>query len=172
MSDVNRRLMTRKSDFGETLLESVAAPEPGEGEVVLALDRFSLTTNNITYAAYGDAIGYWKMFPTGREDHGLMPVWGFADVAASRAAGIEVGARVFGYFPMADRLVVQAEKISKGGFADAAPWNNWQGYFLGLIGGKDGDWAYANLGVFFALVLGFVVTWFGRAGRIRRQEQA
>ena len=57
------------------------------------------------------------------------------------------------------------------GFADAAPWNNWQGYLLGLIGGKEGEWAYANLGVFFALVLGFVVTWFGRAGRIRRQEQ-
>src|SRR5690606_11394361 len=36
-------------------------------------------------------------------------------------------------------------------FADAAPWNNWQGYLLGLIGGKDGDWAYANLGVFVAL---------------------
>jgi len=122
MSDLNRRLMTRKTDFGETLLESVVTPEPGEGEVVLALDRFSLTTNNITYAAYGDAIGYWKVFPTGRDDYGLMPVWGFADVAASRAPGIEVGARVFGYFPMADRLVVQAEKISKGGFADAAPW--------------------------------------------------
>ncbi|WP_309128336.1 cytosine permease [Microbacterium sp.] len=57
-------------------------------------------------------------------------------------------------------------------FADAAPWNNWQGYFLGLIGGKEGEWAYANLGVFFALVLSFVVTWFARAGRIRRQEQA
>lgn len=57
-------------------------------------------------------------------------------------------------------------------FADAAPWNNWQGYFLDLIGGRDGDWAYANLGVFFALVLSFIVTWFARAGRIRRQEQA
>ncbi|WP_259606675.1 MULTISPECIES: purine-cytosine permease family protein [Microbacterium] len=57
-------------------------------------------------------------------------------------------------------------------FADAAPWNNWQGYFLGLIGGKDGDWAYANLGVFIALVLSFVVTWFARAGRIRRQEES
>ncbi|WP_309066711.1 purine-cytosine permease family protein [Microbacterium sp.] len=55
-------------------------------------------------------------------------------------------------------------------FADAAPWNNWQGYFLGLVGGPDGPWAYANLGVFFALVLSFVVTWFARAGRIRRQE--
>lgn len=57
-------------------------------------------------------------------------------------------------------------------FADDAAWNNWQGYLLPLIGGKDGEWAYANLGVFIALVLSFVVTWFARAGRIRRQEQA
>ncbi|GAA2885582.1 purine-cytosine permease family protein [Microbacterium esteraromaticum] len=55
-------------------------------------------------------------------------------------------------------------------FADDAPWNNWQGYLLPLIGGKDGEWAYANLGVFLALVLSFVITWFARAGRIRRQE--
>lgn len=122
MSDLNHRLMTRKSDLGETLLDGLAAPEPENGEVVLALDRFSLTTNNITYAAYGDVIGYWRAFPTGRDDYGLMPVWGFADVAMSRAEGIEVGARVFGSFPMADRLVVQADKITRGGFADAAPW--------------------------------------------------
>lgn len=55
-------------------------------------------------------------------------------------------------------------------FAEDAAWNNWQGYFLGLIGGKEGDWAFSNLGVFFALVLGFVVTWFARAGKIRSQE--
>lgn len=57
------------------------------------------------------------------------------------------------------------------GFAEDAPWNNWQGYLLGLVGGADGVWASANLGVFFALVLSFLVTWFARAGRIRRQEQ-
>ncbi|MEW1962289.1 cytosine permease [Microbacterium sp. NPDC077644] len=55
-------------------------------------------------------------------------------------------------------------------FADAAPWNNWQGYLLFAIGGRDGEWAYANLGVFFALVLSFLVTWFARAAKIRRQE--
>ena len=94
MSDLNRRLMTRKSDLGETRLHAIASPDPAEGEVVLALDRFSLTTNNITCAAYGDAIGYWRVFPTGEEDYGLMPVWGFADVAESRVEGIEVGASV------------------------------------------------------------------------------
>lgn len=55
-------------------------------------------------------------------------------------------------------------------FAADAPWNNWQGYLLFLIGGREGEWAYANLGVFFALVLSFLVTYFARAGRIRRQE--
>jgi NCS1 family nucleobase:cation symporter-1 len=55
-------------------------------------------------------------------------------------------------------------------FAEDAPWNNWQGYLLPLIGGKDGEWAYANLGVFFALVLSFLVTYFARAAKIRRQE--
>jgi hypothetical protein len=34
-----------------------------------------------------------------------------------------------------------------------ASWLSWQGYFLGVIGGKEGEWAYSNLGVFFALVI-------------------
>jgi purine-cytosine permease-like protein len=34
-----------------------------------------------------------------------------------------------------------------------ASWLSWQGYFLGIIGGKKGEWAYANLGVFFALII-------------------
>lgn len=57
------------------------------------------------------------------------------------------------------------------GFAEAAPWNNWQGYLLGLVGGKDGAWASANLGVLVALLLSFLVTLALRKRRIRRQEQ-
>ncbi len=49
-------------------------------------------------------------------------------------------------------------------------WNDWQGYFLDLLGWRDA-WGYANLGVIFALVLSFLVTYFGRAAKIRRQEQ-
>ena len=36
-----------------------------------------------------------------------------------------------------------------------ASWLSWQGYFMGLIGGKDGAWAYSNVGVIFALAIGF-----------------
>ena len=39
------------------------------------------------------------------------------------------------------------------------PWFGWQGYFMDLIGGKSGQWAYANVGVIFALVIGFVGQW-------------
>lgn len=37
-----------------------------------------------------------------------------------------------------------------------ASWLSWQGYFLPLIGGKEGPWAFSNIGVVFALVIGFV----------------
>lgn len=36
-----------------------------------------------------------------------------------------------------------------------APWLAWQGYFLGAIGGKAGPWAFSNIGVIFALLIGF-----------------
>ena len=36
-----------------------------------------------------------------------------------------------------------------------AGWLSWQGYLLGLIGGKQGPWAYANVGVIAALAIGF-----------------
>ena len=59
-------------------------------------------------------------------------------------------------------------------FADDASWNNWQGYLLGPLGlgGRDGAWAYANLGVLVALVIGFVVTLVARRAVVRRQEGA
>jgi purine-cytosine permease-like protein len=38
----------------------------------------------------------------------------------------------------------------------SAGWLAWQGYLLGPLGGREGSWAYANLGVLFALIIGFV----------------
>jgi NCS1 family nucleobase:cation symporter-1 len=58
-------------------------------------------------------------------------------------------------------------------FAADASWNNWQGYLLEPLGlgGKDGAWAYANLGVIIALLLSFLVTYVLRRGTVRRQER-
>ncbi len=51
-----------------------------------------------------------------------------------------------------------------------APWLEWQGYFLPLIGGKDGAWAYSNVGVIFALIFGFFGHLLLATRKIRAQE--
>ena len=51
-----------------------------------------------------------------------------------------------------------------------ASWLNWQGYFLGLIGGKDGAWAYSNVGVILALVIGASGRFIFGKKQIRNQE--
>lgn len=55
----------------------------------------------------------------------------------------------------------------------SAGWLDWQGYLLGPLGlgGRDGGWAFANLGVLLALALGFVVTLAASRGRVREQER-
>ena len=57
-------------------------------------------------------------------------------------------------------------------FSEEASWNNWQGYLLGPLGlgGREGAWAFANLGVLAALVIGFLVTLLLRRSTIARQE--
>ncbi|OII16641.1 purine-cytosine permease family protein [Curtobacterium sp. MCBA15_013] len=53
-------------------------------------------------------------------------------------------------------------------------WLNWQGYLLEPfgLGGRTGAWAYANLGVLVALVVGFLGTLVFARGSVRRQERA
>jgi purine-cytosine permease-like protein len=54
----------------------------------------------------------------------------------------------------------------------AAGWLDWQGYLLGPLGlgGREGPWAYAGLGVLVALAIGFAGTLIGSARAVRRQE--
>ncbi len=37
-----------------------------EGEVLVKIDRFAFTANNITYAVVGDQFGYWQFFSAKR----------------------------------------------------------------------------------------------------------
>jgi purine-cytosine permease-like protein len=53
-----------------------------------------------------------------------------------------------------------------------ASWLSWQGYFLGVFGGKEGAWAGANLGVLFALVIGAVGYLFTAGKNIRIENNA
>ncbi len=90
------------------------------GAVRLAIDGFALTSNTITYAAFGDAMNYWGFFPTGDPTTGCIPVWGFANVIESRREGVAVGERFYGYFPIATDVVLEPARIHVAGFSDGA----------------------------------------------------
>ena len=91
-----------------------------DGAVRMAIDAFALTSNNITSAAFGDAMNYWGFFPTGDAATGGIPVWGFANVVESRCPGVAVGERYHGYFPIASDVVLQPEHVDATGFFDGA----------------------------------------------------
>ena len=70
-------------------------PSIAAGGVCVEIKRFSLTTNNITYAVFGEMRNYWNYFPT-EQGFGIVPVWGFGEVVASRSETIGVGELIFG----------------------------------------------------------------------------
>lgn len=109
-----------KRDLKRTRCADATPGTPAAGQVLLAIDRFALTANNITYAAFGDAMQYWNFFPAADPAEGRIPVWGFADVVASQCDGITMGERFYGYFPMSTHLMVQPERVAPGGFVDAS----------------------------------------------------
>ena len=88
------------------------------GQVLLRVERFGFTANNVTYAALGDAMHYWQFFPA-PDGLGCIPVWGFAEVQASRCDGVAPGERYYGYYPMSTHVVVQPGRVESHGFIDA-----------------------------------------------------
>ncbi len=89
-------------------------------QVLLRIDAFAFTSNNVTYAAFGEAMSYWSFFPAPK-GWGRIPVWGFGTVLDSAHESVEVGERFYGYFPMSSHLLLQPERTGDSGFSDGAP---------------------------------------------------
>ena len=67
----------------ETRLPDAAAL-PSDA-LLVRVDRFALTANNITYAVLGDQLKYWQLFPA-PQGYGNIRVWGFGDVTPAFTA--------------------------------------------------------------------------------------
>jgi hypothetical protein len=109
-----------RKDLHTSRVADERSPELRANATRLHVACFALTSNNVTYAAFGDAMQYWNFFPAD-DGWGRVPVWGFADVQSSNVAGVTVGQRVYGYFPMATMLDVEAGRVDEHGFVDTAP---------------------------------------------------
>ncbi|MGY1667254.1 DUF2855 family protein [Geodermatophilus sp. SYSU D00696] len=120
MTPAGWALEVARDDLGRTSIVGTDVPEPADGEAVLRVDRVGMTANNVTYAVLGDTLRYWAFFPAA-DGAGRVPLWGFAEVLASRADGVEAGQRVYGYLPPASHLLVRPERAGPHGFRDGSP---------------------------------------------------
>ena len=120
------QFQVRKKTFFEGQIKSTLAADLtlGEGDILVKIEKFAYTANNITYAVAGDMIGYWKFFPPAEDstqEWGIIPVWGFAEVIESNLEEIPVGDRLYGYFPPATHLKLHPTKVSQKRFIDGSP---------------------------------------------------
>jgi Protein of unknown function (DUF2855) len=121
-AEAGKRLFIDRNDLHRVRF----GPDPdgstplAEGQARLALEHFALTANNITYAALGETMQYWQFFPAPDPAWGCLPVWGFAVITESRAEGVAVGQRVYGYYPAGSHLVLMPGRVNAAGFVDTA----------------------------------------------------
>ncbi len=106
------------SDLAATRLIEQPPPAPADGELLLKVDRFAFTANNITYAETGDSIGYWRFYPATEEGWGIVPVWGFADVLASRHEAFAPGECIYGFWPMSTHATLAPQRVGPASFVD------------------------------------------------------
>lgn len=113
-------LLTSRRDPADGRLHTSNTPPLQPGWARFAVRRVSITTNNVTYALFGERMSYWQFFPSPQEGWGVVPVWGFAEVVESAQPEIAVGARYFGYWPLAETVDLLPTKVSPSGFIDGA----------------------------------------------------
>jgi hypothetical protein len=118
----NQVLEVRRSTIGESQLHDAPTRDLLADQVRLGIDLFAVTANNITYAAFGDVLGYWNFFPADVDGStwGRVPAMGWAEVIESRHPEIAVGGRYYGWYPMA-RTVTMSVAPTADGFRDDGP---------------------------------------------------
>lgn len=122
MPTTSTDLVVHKKNFAEAEYVETELPSLdglGPGQALLKVDTFAFTANNITYAVLGDAFHYWDFFPAA-EGWGRIPVWGFAEVLASTADGLDAGERLYGYLPMSTHLLIEPGEVKGATFMDVA----------------------------------------------------
>ena len=117
MAETCRQFLVRKDDLHTVRWASEPLPDLPWGSVLLQLERAGFTANNVTYAVRGENL-FWRFFPA-PDGWFRFPVWGFAVVARSRAAGVSEGDRFYGYLPISSHLTLEVDEVTPAGFTVA-----------------------------------------------------
>ena len=112
-------LVVNRSSVGETVLREVSAADLAPDHIRMEIERFALTSNNMTYAQFGAQLDYWGFFPT-ELPWGNVPAMGWGRVTESNVTGVAVGERFYGWFPMATSVDILATPVPIGVRDDGA----------------------------------------------------
>ena len=113
-----KQFQTLKSDLTQSRIIDFDSAPIGDGEIAVKIESYAFTANNVTYGVAGDTIGYWKFFPAQNDKWGCIPMWGFAEIIHSNNETLNIGERIFGYFPAAESLILSPIKVSDQNFSD------------------------------------------------------
>ncbi len=113
-------VLVDRSDIRRAMLAQAPRDPLGPGTARLTVEHFALTANNVTYAAAGDMLRYWEFYPSGAPGQGIVPVWGVARVTESLCPDLPEGARLYGFLPMAEGLVLTPRQVAEGVFIEQA----------------------------------------------------
>ncbi|KAJ3859543.1 hypothetical protein EV359DRAFT_86282 [Lentinula novae-zelandiae] len=111
------------SSSSKSLIVSSVIPTSKElqkGSILLKIDKFGWSANNVTYQALGEHphFRYYDFHPAPvsssasvtPQSHGVVPVWGFGTVVASAHSQVAIGERLYGYFAPAKYLVLPIDE--------------------------------------------------------------
>ncbi|KAF8839166.1 hypothetical protein BDN67DRAFT_953938 [Paxillus ammoniavirescens] len=121
------RLSSAQNPNQAFLVKSLVPTTLPTNHVLIKVDRFGYSANNVTYQALGE-VPHFRYFdfheaPEDAETsvspktHGVTPVWGFGTVVVSTHVAIQVGERVYGYFAPARYLVLPISPLDVNKFA-------------------------------------------------------
>jgi hypothetical protein len=81
--------VVKRSNLCDAKFVDTQLPELRPGQVLLDVDKFALTANNVTYGVAGDTIGYWRFFSISQCGPWLLAKKCFpkTDIRPSRAIG-------------------------------------------------------------------------------------
>jgi len=125
---MTQTLLVNKTDFADVALVSTDEGPLAAGFIRVSVGPWALTSNNITYMAVGEQIGYWKFFEP--EAYGIsmddskgsgwgrMPVWGYAKVTESNCEDVAVGTMIYGFLPITQSFDMKPVKLTPLGFQD------------------------------------------------------
>ena len=95
---------------------AVTGDRLGPGEILVRVEKFGLSANNVSYALMGRSLQYFSFFPTTRAGWGAVPGWGMGRIVESHHHDLAAGARLYGFLPLARYARLEPARCTPTGF--------------------------------------------------------